>query len=199
VSSVVTRRFGEKVVTFDVNDREANNRAFAKGYVVLPGRTFNKDQWNNVKAAGIVKPAGQVTPTPTPFSPEGEPAAFVDPTPAMERFGGFVRAFCKAAADVDVDVHYLKRFNAIAAYGGRNMSFNVTRLGKPWFEGPLREEQVDLVIHELGHEYEINHLSTEYHKALTRLAARAVMLARDDAGLFDLSRYGVSHGMKDPT
>jgi hypothetical protein len=198
VTSVVTRRFGEKVVTFDVNDREANDRAVAEGYVVLHGSTFNKDQWNNVKAAGIVKPAGQVTPTQKPFSPEGKPAEFVDPTPAMVRFEGFVRAFCKAASGVDVDVSYLKSFNAIAAYGGRNMSFNVTRLGKQWFEGPLRQEQVDLVIHELGHEYEGNHLSRQYNDALTRLGARAVMLALENPGLFDLSRYGVSHGMKVP-
>jgi hypothetical protein len=196
VSSVVTRRFGEKVVTFDMNDREANDRAVAEGYVVLHGSAFNRNQWNNVKAAGIVKPAGQVTPTPKPFSSDGEPAEFVDPTPAMERFEGFVRAFCKAAAGVDVHVSYLKEFNASAAYGSRNMSFNVTRLGKAWFEGPLRQGQVDLVIHELGHEYEGNHLSKNYNDALTRLGARAVMLALENPGLFDLSRYGVSHGRK---
>lgn len=196
VSSVVTRRFGEKVVTFDVNDREANDRAVAQGYVVLHGSTFNKDQWNNVKAAGIVRPAGQVTPTPKPFSPEGKPAERVEPTPAMEKFEGFVRAFCLAAAGVEVSVTFLKWFNATAAYGGRNMSFNVTRLGKAWFEGGLRQDQVDLVIHELGHEYESNHLSTKYNDALTKLGAKAVMLALENPGLFDLSRYGSRRHVK---
>jgi hypothetical protein len=199
VSSVITRRFGEKVVTFDVNDREANDRAVAQGYVVLHSSTFNKKQWNNVKATGIVKPAGQVTPTPKPFSSEGKPAEFVEATLAMKHFEGFVRAFCKAAADVDVSVSYLKSFNATAAYGARNMSFNVTHLGKTWFEGPLRQEQVDLVIHELGHEFESNHLSTKYNDALTRLGAKAVMLALENPGLFDLSRYGARQNMKVPT
>jgi len=196
VSSVVTRRFGEKVVTFDVNDREANDRAVAEGYVVLHGSTFNKEQWNNVKAAGIVRPAGQVTPTPKPFSPEGKPAELVAPSPAMERFAEFVRAFCLAAAGVNVGVTYLKWFNATAAYGGRNMSFNVTKLGKGWFEGPLRQDQLDLVIHELGHEYEANHLSTKYNDALTRLGAKAVMLALENPGLFDLSRYGARQNLR---
>jgi hypothetical protein len=191
VSSVVTRRFGEKVVTFDMNDREANDRAIAEGYVVLHGSTFNKDQWSNVKAAGIVKPAGQVTPTPKPFSPEGKPAEPADRTPAMERFAGFVRAFCKAAAGIEVSVTYLKRFNAAAAYGGRNMCFNVSGLGRQWFDGPLRQEQVDLVIHELGHEYESNHLSKNYNDALTRLGAKAVMLALKNPGMFNLDSYGV--------
>jgi hypothetical protein len=51
---------------------------------------------------------------------------------------------------------------------------------------------VDLVIHELGHEYEPNHLSKNYNDALTRLGAAAVMLALENPGLFDLSRFGVN-------
>lgn len=191
VGSVLTRRFGEKMVTFDVNDREANDRAAAEGYVVIPGGTFNREQWSNVRATGIVKPAGQVTPTPKPFNPEGRPAEYVTATPAMQRFERFVRAFSREAAGVDISVSYLKTFNATAAYGGRRMSFNVGKLGKRWFEGPLRQEQVDLVIHELGHEFESNHFSRGYNDALTRLGAKAVILALEKPALFDLSRYDV--------
>ena len=69
------------------------------------------------------------------------------------------------------------------------MSFNVGDLKEEWFEGPLREDQIDLVIHELGHEYAANHFSREYNDALTKLGSQAVKLALDNPGLFDMARY----------
>lgn len=189
VGKIITRRFGQQVVSFDVRDREANDRAVSAGYVVLHGRSFSKAQWANVKASGIVKPAGRVMPTHNAFGRNRREPEYVTPTPAMRRFAAFVKELARAIADVEIDVEFLKSFNAIAAYGGRMMVFNVSYLGSEWFEGPLRPEQTSVVIHELAHEFELNHLSSRYHDALTRLAGKAVSLALDDPGLFDLSRY----------
>ena len=189
VGEVITKRFGEKVVAYDPSDREANDIAASRGYRVVHGGTFSAAQWENVRASGTAKPAGQVTPSPKPFDPEGKPAKRVERTPAMEAFAGFCRAFAQATIGHEIEVDFLEWFNASAAYGKRRMSFNVGSLKPEWFEGAIREEQIDLVIHELGHEYAANHFSREFNDALTKLGAQAVKLALADPGLFDLARY----------
>ncbi|WP_456749086.1 hypothetical protein [Bradyrhizobium sp. USDA 4341] len=189
VSEVITKRFGDKVVAYDPSDREANDIAASRGYRVIHGGTFTGAQWENVRASGAAKPAGQVTPSPKPFDPNGEPAKRVERTPAMEAFAGFCQAFAQATIGHEIEIEFLAWFNATAAYGRRRMSFNVGNLGPEWFEGALRVEQIDLVIHELGHEYAANHFSREYNDALTKLGAQAVRLALDNPGLFDITHY----------
>jgi hypothetical protein len=189
VGGILTRRFGEKIVSFDVSDREANDRATAAGYVVLHGSTFNKEQWKKIRETGVVRPAGQVTPTPKPFSNEGDPAEYAEMTREMHAFSRFVQAFARETIGQAISVEFLKSFNAVAAYGGRRMSFNVGHLKKEWFEGPIRQEQIDLVIHELGHEFEGNHLSKSYNDALTLIGAKAVMLALKKPCLFDIKTH----------
>lgn len=190
VVDVILSRFGPHVVSYDPSDREANDKAIAQGYKVLHGGALTAAAWENVRASGFVRPAGQVTPTPKPFDPNGSPAVHVDPTPAMTRFSGFCKMLGRKVLDAEVGVNYLERFNAIAAYGPGSLSFNVGRLGKSWFEGGLRSEQVDLVIHEYGHHFEPNHLSKNYNDALTRIGAAVTMLALSEPELFDLRRYG---------
>jgi hypothetical protein len=189
VGGILTRRFGDKIVSFDVSDREANDRATAQGYVVLHGATFSKDQWKKIRETGVVRPAGQVTPTPKPFSDDGDPAEYAETTAAMLCFSRFVKAFARETIGRSISVEFLKTFNAIAAYGQARMSFNVGNLKQKWFEGPIRKEQIDLIIHELGHEYEPNHLSKSYNDALTSIGAKAVMLALSNPGLFDITAY----------
>lgn len=189
VGAIVKKRFGEKVVAYDPSDRESNDIAASRGYRVVHGGTFSAAQWQNVRASGAARPAGQVTPTPKPFDPNGAPARRVERTEGMAAFAGFCRAFAEATIGSSISVEFLERFNARAAYGQGRLSFNVSTLGAEWFDGPLREEQIDLVIHELGHEYAPNHFSRGYNDALTMLGAKAVKIALADPGLFDIARY----------
>ena len=189
VREVLVKRFGDKVVSYDPSDREANDRAVAAGYTVLRGGHFSALQWDNVRASGLVRPAGQVTPTPKPFSPDGEPAVHVEPTSQMEAFAAWCRHLGRELLNAEIRVNFLERFNAIAAYSPGVLSFNVGRLGKNWFSGPLRAEQLDLVIHEFGHHFESNHLSKRYNDALTRLGAATTMLALASPPSFELERF----------
>ena len=59
-----------------------------------------------------------------------------------------------------------------AAYGDAQLILNRAALGGAWFEGPLTERVLSLVLHELGHHYAADHLSADYHQALCRLGAR---------------------------
>jgi len=51
-------------------------------------------------------------------------------------------------------------------------------LGAQWFEQGITDEVVRLLIHEFGHEYSGDHLSSDYHDALCRFGARMFSLAR---------------------
>ena len=60
INKTIDLKFGKKRVSFDPSDPEANKIAMSQGYTVIPGRGLNKDQWQNIKRSGGVKPAGQV-------------------------------------------------------------------------------------------------------------------------------------------
>jgi len=189
VARVITARYGQ-AVTYDPTDHEANHRAVAAGYAVIHGRTFSADQWDQVRASGAAPPAGKLFPTPKPFDPDGEPAVRVEPTIAMTAFARFIGTLGQRLLGRAVDVIYLERFNARAAYGDGEMCFNVSDLGgTPWFEAPLRLEQLDIVLHELAHEHAANHLSRDYADARGKLGAQATLLALEEPGIFNLARY----------
>jgi hypothetical protein len=61
---------------------------------------------------------------------------------------------------------------------------NVARLGYKWFDEGASEEVNDLLLHEFGHHYSRDHLSSDYHDALTRLGARAMALALEQPDAF---------------
>ncbi len=69
---------------------------------------------------------------------------------------------------------------AAAAYGRRELDFNLFRLGRALFdEKPTKcVEFDDLLIHELAHEMSGDHLSEDYYRALTRIGARLIEAVR---------------------
>jgi hypothetical protein len=74
---------------------------------------------------------------------------------------------------------------AAARYGQGSLLLNKVRLGRGFFD-ELNEPVVDLLIHELGHEYESNHLSDDYYRALTKLGARLAFAVANDPTLLVL-------------
>ena len=72
VEKVVTLRFGEKRVISDPSDPEGTKRAMAEGYTVIPPGALSGAEWKNVKQYEAARPAGQVTPSPKPYSLTGE-------------------------------------------------------------------------------------------------------------------------------
>ena len=72
----------------------------------------------------------------------------------------------------------MKRFPGkpwVAAFGNRQLDFNVHKIGKKAFSTKyaVGTETLDaLLIHEFGHHFESNHLSSKYHDALCDLGAK---------------------------
>ena len=189
VQRLADLRFGEKRVIYDPSDAEANALAVSRGYVVVHGSQMSKEEWQAVRRSGAMLPAGQVTPSPKPYSPDGtrgpHEIAEADWTPGMRKVASYARELAREVMQVAIDVRMIREFGMpfSATYGGRQLTFNVGRLGKAWFDGPL-EAINDLLIHEFGHEYCSNHLSADYYSALTRLGAKLTSLALRDPSFF---------------
>ena len=69
------------------------------------------------------------------------------------------------------------------------LHYSLAALGAAWFERACSsEEGADLmhalILHELGHHYAADHLSAEYHQALTRLGSKILRLALEEPELF---------------
>lgn len=189
VASYVKKRFGEKRVSFDPSDPEANKLAVSKGYTVVHGGMMSAGAWQNAKSANAILPAGQVTPSAKVWTGEDNPdaAVFTDWIPESKWTDGMreVATFARSVAEKVLSRAITVKFCATphhlagASYGpGGELVFNKFRLGADWFERGITDDVVQLVIHEFGHEYSVDHLSSEYHDALCRIGAKIYGLAR---------------------
>lgn len=182
LDAFMDKKFGEKRAIFDPSDPEANHAAAAAGYTVITGSQLGKDAWANVKSAGVALPAGQIFPTPNPFSPNGkpmDPAKMTDQIKAVEAYTKkFAQEVCGLYISVDFKIAMTGNF--AACYGSKQLTFNVGRLGYKWFD--LASNQVaidDLIIHELGHEYCSSHLDKAYNDALSGIGAKLARAIRE--------------------
>jgi hypothetical protein len=188
VKTLVAKRFGEKAVIYDPSDREANNIATARGFTVISGGAFTADAWDKIKSAEAVLPAGQVTPSPRPFHPDGEPLKLVPQdewSPGMATYAAMVRRLALELEGIDILVCFTqdRGWKFGAAYGklaerAGTMTVNAGRLGASWFEPGNLSDQLGLFIHELGHHYG-HHLEESYHEALCRIGGKLAAAALD--------------------
>jgi hypothetical protein len=178
VADYMTKRFGEKRVSYDMSDREANNRAVANGYTVVHGSMLSGAAWKNVKEHETIQPAGQVFPT-KPDNVIGHES--VEPDDHMQAVADYARELAELLLGCSITVQFGEQASCEAAsWCNRTLQFNVKNLGRGWFNLTNNQEAIDdLCIHEFGHHYESNHLSEKYNDALSRLAAKAMQLGRE--------------------
>jgi hypothetical protein len=191
VEDVVTKRFGEKSVIYDPSDPEGSKLAVSKGYTVIPGGALSQGFWQNIRRDNVRLPAGQVTPSPKTYDPNGRPenvlpeSAWSDDMRAMARFAA--QLFGKLTGEPPCSVYIVHEPGVWwrANFGTETLCLNYAKLGKAWFAAPHRDERVlSLLVHEFGHHYSADHLDAAYHKALTQLAAKLANLALEEPGFF---------------
>jgi hypothetical protein len=194
-SDIMKKRFGDKVVVRDPNDPESAANAMAAGYEVLGGRALSAGEWNNARQFGSIPSSSKLFATPKPYSddPDADPVKVIEPdkyTDGMRQIVEYTKLvgskLIKRQLSVEV-VHTTNNFSAAFMRSSCELHFNVFRLGKRWFEEGITEEVDRLIIHELAHYYESNHLSDKYHEACCRLGARLKQLALDEPSLFKYS------------
>ncbi|MCL4725474.1 MAG: hypothetical protein KJZ90_14510, partial [Rhodocyclaceae bacterium] len=132
IERVMDLRFGEKRVAYDPSDPEANSRAVAAGYAVIHGGQLSRQEWDAVRRAGAALPAGQVTPSPKPFSdnPDAQPLKLLDRekwTPAIESVVSYAGRIGQRLLDfpITVQIASAATWPYAGAYGGRRLILNV--------------------------------------------------------------------------
>lgn len=193
VEKVLDLRFGKKRSIFDMADREANKQLMNEGYTVITGGSLTRAQWENVKRTEAAVPSGQIRPTGVKGNPEGRPEREIeDLTDGMRSVIGWSKLAGRLLLGKPIDVRIVSEPIArphVAWYGGSTLTFNAGRLGKDWFEGPIRPKHVELVIHELAHDKVGDHLTREFADEVARLAVRLAFLVRDDRTLLETAGH----------
>lgn len=187
------KQFGDKVVAFDPSDPEANNRAVANGYMLLHGRQMSADAWNNARRFESAPAAGRMFPTPTPYSEGGDPAKVIPEdkwTEGMREVAALSKRLAQKLLHRSITVTIVMEMggNAAACYSPGALDFCLKRLGHQFFNNwntpHGRETVYSILIHEFAHEYEGNHLSEGFYKALQKLGARMTKLALEEPEIF---------------
>jgi len=183
-------RYGTKVVAFDPSDQEANSKAVAEGYVLIYGRQLSKEGWERAKKLKLIPSAGKLFPTHPAITGIAEPFALSDWTDAMF----FIEKECIRLAGKLIDKSIIftvsNMTDCVACYDriNKQLSFSVKRLGNKWFDNCMTEIKKDsvsiafhsLLIHELAHEYESNHLSENYYNACCDLGAKLALIKKEE-------------------
>lgn len=181
VEQVMALRFGDKRVSYDPSDREANFLAVANGYTVVSGGALSAAEWENVRRANAVLPAGQVTPSPKPFHPDGDPLHLVDhPTDEMLAFVEWARTLARDLLGV-TNLRVVLADDPGWGFGGcyksGELHVNVARYGGRLFFASGPDAQiVAFLIHEFAHHYAKEHLSAEFYDACCDVGARLALL-----------------------
>lgn len=195
--AIIDKRFGKKAVIADPSDPEGTKIAMAQGYTVVPGGALPKGAWENVRSSSALLPAGQVTPSPKPYDPEGKPEN-VKPrdqwTDDMWRIATFAETLFTKLMGKQGTVYIVSEamsswganFQKGGLMGGYQLCLNFGRLGRSWFAEPTRSERVlDLLLHEFAHLNVSDHLSDQFHREASRLGAKLANLCLDEPELFE--------------
>lgn len=177
-------RYGEKSVAFDPGNPEANAEAVAHGYTLIPARGLTRGQRENLYAAGTLLSSSATFPKAGKGAysqdPDAEPVEVIPLekwTQGMRRMHSYARGVARILFRRDITVRFVNCKSFVgkrwaACYGPGRLDFNIWVLGKKWFDQGATVEVDDLLIHEFAHEYESNHLSHDYYKALSKLGAK---------------------------
>lgn len=182
VTAVMEKRYGEKRVVHDPSDPEANRIAVSQGYTVIAPGSFSKAAWGAIRAAGAALPAGRVTPSPKPFSPDGTPLTLIAPDDYTPEQASFVRAARQLHKDlvgkeIRVELTKDRGWRFAGVYGGGRVIFNVAAV-RP---NVTNAQTLGVVLHEYAHHYG-EHLTHAFDEGIAVLSARMILLihARPD-------------------
>lgn len=184
-------RFGKDRAIYDPSDTEATKRLQAEGYTIITGSMLKAEEWENVKRCNAALPAGQISPTPKPFHPDGRTLTWLPEsewTPGIRQVVVFARELGPYLLNKGVLVHVAKdpgwNFNGTFSPDGE-LIMNVPKLGRKFFEAGISEDVLRFLIHEFAHDICGDHLDAEYHKALERMGARTARFALDHPEAFN--------------
>jgi hypothetical protein len=179
VDAVLDSRFSKNRASADPSDREAENRMKAKGATIVHGGSLPAEAWERVRELDLMKPAGQLAPSPKPFSenaPVVKTIKFEELATSTQRGVLRYHALAMHLLGFEITIHVANEpqwpYAAVWQKGKRTMYLNWGKLGNEHFVSEYAIYK--LALHEFAHEFdgEGGHLSEEYHDALCDLGAK---------------------------
>jgi len=180
VQNVVKKRFGAKSCIGTPGDNYGRDKALTGGYNVVHGREMSKDEWANVKRSGAIKASSEIF-KPS-FTNDGK---YVIPDGTQRKVKEFAIKLAKELLGIDIQVEFwnFPHVDCRADYGGRLMRFYVNKLPKDFFDNPLSESVISIIIHEIAHEKGY-HTDNSYILCLSDLGAATTKLALNKPSFF---------------
>ena len=180
VKDVVESRYGDDAVVFDMSDPEANKKAFADDVNVITGGSFNSRVWDNIKRAreehqDFARPSGSVGKYASPTLTGGA-TEISEYTDGMQDVINYAKELHLYLFNSSCSVSIHDGNGALATYGRGNLQFSYKMLGKKWFDLTNNKQNIlELIIHEFGHWYSLDHLSEKYYDGLCEIGAKLIM------------------------
>jgi len=179
VKTIINKRYGDKVVVANPFDRNSIDRAIASGYKVITGNEMSKEEWENVRESEAIKSSSELFGSnfvnSTPYAPDEN----------MKDVAELAKKIARHCFNTKIGVYFAKWKGGVGAeFGENNLTFNVQNLGKKFFDPPVSEKTIDLIVHEIGH-LKGNHTEMNYHQALTKMAGKLTMTAIENKSFFD--------------
>ena len=180
VKSVIDAKFGEDAVVYDMSDLEANKKAFVDERQVISGSQLSKEAWSKVKEtreqySDFALPSGQIGKYAKPeFSGGAKEVPVDDKMQEVVDYAKFLHEQL-GFGDLSVTVHDGR--GALATYGHGHLQLFFNVLGRNWFDLETNKQKIlELLIHEFGHYYSSDHLSSSYYDGLCKIGAKLIML-----------------------
>jgi hypothetical protein len=178
VKQVVQQRFGEKACVASPNDMISVDDAISNGYNVVHGSEMSAEEWENIRKANALQSShalfGKGEATDVEEIPESEISQ--DARIVAE----LAKRVAKVGLGIDIAVRFIESGQVSSAASfcplPKTLTFNTSQLNARWFRHDNREEQLRLIIHEVGHD-EGMHTEQAYHEAICKIGA---MLALTD-------------------
>jgi len=194
MDKVLDKTHGEKRFMWDPGNPEAGKDLISQGYTPVYGNQLSTEQRSNVRSyrdngrdlavsASKLTRAGQGAYSDDPSASPVDIVSEGNWTPGMQRVVGYAKhsaGVLGVTKFLTVRIVKSRSLPWSAAYGSGTLDFNLSRVGHAFFNGSSGDalQRVNnLLLHEFGHQYSSDHLSSEFHRALTKLGAKLTRAA----------------------
>lgn len=183
---VITKRFGEKALIANPNDRRSMDEAISNNYNVVYGSEMNKDEWARVKDDELLVSTSQQ------FKWGVAEGSMVLPNDDQKKIASFCSKIAREMLGISIMVKFYDSPDAtvVADYTRDTnvLRFNVAHVSDNMFasvDGRVGQKMLDLIIHELGHSAGL-HYEHSYHDCITMLGSKLAIKALEQPDWFIL-------------
>ena len=171
------------------NDQDANERAIIDGKDIIHGRTLSGIERDRFRSAGLVSAkVGYGRGTKDCVNKPRD--KWTDGMKALEAYTQWIS---RQLTGDEVSVSYISdiEISAVAMYGGRNITYNLFRLGHKSTVAPYSADITGIILHELAHENngtKMPHFSMDYIQQLQDLSGRLALIVAKNPEEFEKVR-----------